>query len=57
MRVKAEVLCSFTIEYEDDNYDVRYTKENIEMSNVQDLMNYESNDSVQVIDVVSIKKM
>lgn len=58
MKVKADVICKFTIEYEDENEtDIEIIKEEIEMSNLQDLIYDESDDSFQIIKVQYIEKI
>jgi hypothetical protein len=55
MKVKVRVRCSFEIEYEDDNNDMRLTVENIEMSSIQELIELETDDSIQHINVREIE--
>lgn len=57
MKVYAKVQCYFTIEYENDETDIDITQENIEMSTVQDLINYETEDSIQIINVRNIEEV
>lgn len=57
MKVKAKVMCSFEVEYEDYNDDIKDTETNIRMSNVQELIELETDDSIQIINVVDIQKV
>ena len=56
MKVKAIVRCEFEIEYEDQNDDISYTKENIIMEGVQRLIDRETDESLQYIQILQIEK-
>lgn len=56
MKVIAKIRCDFEIEYEDMNDDVEYTKENITMETINDLLDFETDDSIQMIKILSIQK-
>lgn len=57
MRVKAMVKCIFEIEYEDDNDDIGHTKENITMSRVDELLESETEKSIQHVTILDIEKV
>jgi hypothetical protein len=59
MIVKAYVRCDFEIEYDDgreDNIDIEYTKESIESNRVRDLLDLETEESIQYISVIGCKR-
>jgi hypothetical protein len=56
MKVKARVRCDFDIEYDDDNNDIEYTKENITMETVRDLLDVEIEESLEIIKILSIQR-
>jgi hypothetical protein len=57
MRVKALVRCLLTIEYEDDNEDIKETVENICMSSIEDILPLETEDSIQRITILESYKV
>ena len=59
MKIKALVNCQFEIEYEDDNLDsdVDVTKGNIEMSRINELIDLETEESIQIISILEVKKV
>lgn len=57
MKVKALVRCIFEIEYEDDNYDIEYTKENIVMNDLDELTYLKTEDSIHYITIIEIDKI
>lgn len=56
MRVKAKISCIFDIEYEDQNDNINYTKENITMETIQDLLDMETDESLQFVQILEIEK-
>lgn len=56
MKVKAKIRCIFDIEYEDENDDIDYTKENITMERIEDLLDLETDESLQFIQILEIEK-
>lgn len=57
MKVKALVSCQFEIEYEDQNDDMDYTKENIFMSDISDLLELKTEETIELVNVLSIKRI
>ena len=57
MKVKALVRCIFTIEYEDQNDSIGDTVENICMSNLDEIIDLETEDSIQRITVLESAKV
>lgn len=56
MKVKAKISCIFDIEYEDQNDNINYTKENITMETIQDLLDMETDESLQFVQILEIEK-
>lgn len=56
MKVKAVIECKFEIEYEDQNYDMADTKNNIEMSDLKEVFNLRIRGSKYLITVLDMKK-
>jgi hypothetical protein len=56
-KYQAKVICSFSIVIEDEETNTLTTKEILEMSTIQDLLQYESNDSLQIINVRNLEKI
>ena len=53
MKVKAIVQCCLEVEIESEKDDIDYVNELIEMSTIEDLLDYETEDSIQMIRVLS----
>lgn len=53
MKVKAIVQCCLEVEIELEKDDINYANELIEMSTIDDLLDYETEDSIQMIRVLS----
>jgi len=56
MKIKALVRCIFEIEYEDQNTDMRDTVENICMSRLDEIIDLETDESIQCITVLESYK-
>ena len=56
MKIKALVRCMFEIEYEDRNTDMRDTVENICMSRLDEIIDLETDESIQCITVLESYK-
>ena len=54
-KYKAKVMCHFEIEVEDEG-DIELAKENIKLSNIGELLDNETDDSIEIINVTNIKE-
>lgn len=57
MKVRAVIKCEFEIEYEDYNDDITYTRENICMTDVKELIEQKVDDSIEFVNVIGIMQV